>query len=184
MRPSSPQHPGFSQMPPSTTKGATKRVFTYKEEQEMANKIDEVLADGSGYVVGDDIATFALYNYRRLRGAVTRGQKPFSASAGWLVSFKQRWGFCSKRPRIKKHASNPNVGTWRKQFLTQIESLTRGVPPDRVLVVDETFWRVVCGAVLTWCRVGEINRKTTVTDLKADITVGYTVAMSGKVLQP
>ena len=33
-------------------KGATKRVFTYKEEQEMANKIDEVLADGSGYVVG------------------------------------------------------------------------------------------------------------------------------------
>lgn len=150
----------------------------------MALKIDEVLADGIGYVVGEDIRTYALYKHRKCFGAQLRSNMRFSASQGWLVAFKRRWGFVSKRPRIKKAASNPMAQIWKKLFLQEVHRCSHAVPANMVLCVDETFWRVVMGAVLTWCRVGETNRRSSLADVKTGLTVGYTISMAGDVLKP
>lgn len=173
--------PGASQY---AQKGSHRRIFTYEEARAMANTIDEALVEHNGYILGEDVATYATYNYRKLHGPATRHAKSPKFSSGWIHSFKQEWGFSSKKPRMKKCASHPMVQVWKRDFKAIVGSLTRQIPPERVFVMDETFWRVVCGCILTWCRVGEANMKTTNQDLKAGITVGYTVSLAGDALKP
>lgn len=53
----------------------------------MANTIDEALVDHNGYILGEDVATYATYNYRKLHGPATRHAKsPKFSSGGYTVS--------------------------------------------------------------------------------------------------
>ena len=134
-------------------RGAHNTSFTHEQEEELANYIQMNYLDLQKPFCNKDLSIVARLYHNKFNPHQTR-QRKFTASSGWMTSFKSAWGFTSRRPNISRQASNYKP-TDRLEFVDSLsEAILSGVPLSDVYNMDETYWRVHNIPIKTFARKG------------------------------
>jgi hypothetical protein len=85
-------------------------------------------------------------------GSRLEALKDFKASRRFVQLFRKRHEMSLRRPSFKRR---PNVDDATIQaFIAKVQDILMKYPPDHVLNIDETNWRMVAGGFLTWAKRG------------------------------
>ena len=145
----------------------TRKGFQYKMAKEERRKVCQLLHEK--YVERRELCTQAIL--KRLIENHQRQQDPsFTAGRTFLKNFMKD-GKLSMRLAHVKRRSDPNDAEVAK-FLERVELVKQQFPPDLIINVDETCWRLFNSRPRTVARTGsdsvQVKSKT---DMKASITV-------------
>ena len=126
------------------------RIFTDQEEAMSEYIIVNFIVPGILFTNEDfkDLASQAyLEKYKD-----SETMPNFQASDGFVTGFKHRNNFSSRRAHAKRR---PSVASgYDENFKARLIELLGSQDRDRVINVDETFWRVVPGDLRTWGKRG------------------------------
>jgi hypothetical protein len=93
----------------------------------------------------------------------------FRASQSFIGGFRKRHKMSLRRPSFKRR---PDVDeTAIEAFILKVRDLLKVYPPDRVINIDETNWRMVNTGFLTWAKRGS---KTVQCHIENDDKYGVT----------
>lgn len=161
------------------TRGGHNRAFAVSEEREMACEIMTSFLDNAQGWTGEDFKLVAIERHQSLIRNKVRSARPFKATGRFISRFMKAWGFTLKTPQLSRVAKNPFAAEQTEVFL-MLCARWRDLVEDRDFWnFDETFWRLVQGALLAWGRVGVPCRIKTMADLKRGITLGFAINLAG-----
>jgi transposase-like protein len=164
--------------PMNTMWGQHRRIFTFQEEQAIAEFIrSEVLLPG--YVFqNSDFRVIAMAAWFEKYGPHER-IRPFNGSTGYISSFKSRHRFTSRAFHYKRR---PCVSAEQASHWTdQIRELLRTVPHGHVLNTDETSWLLWPRGILTWTERDSDHPHVLIRgDEKENLTALATVTAAGE----
>jgi hypothetical protein len=142
-----------------------KRVFTDPEEYELLHRVHVKFLD-KGLVFCDADFRLEALKFRDLvadrlekqaetnPAVVDRWHEVlcFRASAHFAKHFRHRHVMSLRRPSLKRRpvATDDEI----QQFINTIHEILWRTPPDRVINIDETNWRMVAAGFLTWAKRG------------------------------
>ena len=135
-------------------RGKGGRVFTEKEEREMAIQITRNFIETDIPFANETYELFAL-EYWRCRKKHTRRTNWKGPSAGYIAAFKKRWGFMTKVPRMEHVAKNPELERHQTWYKEECRKWMAYVGPHLFLNYDETFWRLLQNVLQAWGRRGQ-----------------------------
>ena len=140
--------------PWKTNKGRDRRVFTIEEETAISDYITvNWLVLGRVFTDQDfhDLAHEA-YRMKYLSGNED-SVRDFHASPGFIADFKRRNGFSSRCAHPKKRPSRRE--DLEDNFTRHVKQLLSDVNKERIVNVDETFWRCLPSDLKTWGKRGD-----------------------------
>jgi hypothetical protein len=152
---------------PSHASHATCRVFTEEEEAQLVSDIVNRFLDKHLYYSDDDFAIDAVAFYNRISQEKCEAQinnlsmmglpvelpiREFHCSPRFIEAFRKRHALALRRPHFKRR---PAVSEEQiENFLDTLENVIEHTPPERLINIDETHWKLVAGGFLTWAKKG------------------------------
>ena len=143
--------------PWKTNRGKDRRIFTDDEERAISEFITENWLVPGKLFCDEDFREVAhdAYTMKYLLDDKEEAVRDFHASAGFISDFKKRNGFSSRSAHPKRRPMRRDDLEW--QFLQRVNELLSNqlINRERIVNIDETFWRCLPADLKTWGRRGE-----------------------------
>lgn len=159
------------------SRGQWRRVFTWEEEEAIANFIRENYVAPGIYFTDEDFRELVTTAYL-MKYIDSEAPPQFKASNGFIYSFKQHHGFSSRRAHYKRRPVTSD--TFIQQWKDEIAEVFKNVPRDHIVNCDETSWKSYPGDIRTWAPTGSRDVCVRIDgDEKQCLTVLATIAADG-----
>ena len=156
--------------------GLHHRIFTDIEEEAITQFIVENYFKPCHAFHDDDFRFLAMQAF--LEKYQDQDPPDFQCSPGFIADFKSRNHFSSRRAHYKRRprVDSQTVEAW----VTEVRTLLRTFPHDRIINGDETAWRILPNGATTWAEKGSDSVVLHVQDdEKKTITVMASVTAAG-----
>jgi hypothetical protein len=145
--------------------GASRRIFSDAQEDELTRRIRTKFLDRGFYYCDEDFRLDALHFYEEIRSALEEqaqvdeearlrlGALPlFKASNRFIADFRMRNRLSLRRPAMKRRC--PVSPDKQEEFVLSVRRLLDEYPHDRVINIDETNWKMLAAGFWTWANTG------------------------------
>ena len=161
---------------PYRDRNISKRALSVEQEAQLAEKIrrDYILRDifcplaavkqMAHEVINEDVSWEAV---------VSEQDKDFKASHHWCKNFMKRNHLSLRRHHKKRRPATDDI--FIAAFYEEMNDAFANVPRDRIINMDETFWRVLQSGALT---VADMGAETVSCTFSADEKEGFTAICS------
>ena len=157
-------------------RGGHNKFFSEEEERKLYEYMKEVYVDNNLFFDDECLKIIAAKKWGLL---FPEKEKDFIASNGWIYDFKIKWRLSTLTASCSKKATK-DTSKHLEYFLKICAEIFIDYDPSLIFNTDETFWRILNGALNVIGITGSENRKLIMdVDFKAGFTAIFIISADG-----